>query len=80
MVPPPMNIAHRRDEQAVYHIRVSGLIDHEWSDWLGGLTVTPQSDGSTLLVGPVGDEPPLHCLLNKIPDPGLPLLYAKRAP
>jgi hypothetical protein len=68
----------RRDRQMVYEIRVEGVLDAEWSDWLGGLDVTPQPDGNTLLVGPLRDEAALHGLLNKIRDLGLPLLSVER--
>jgi hypothetical protein len=61
-------------EQAIYEIRVRGLLDQRWSGWLADLTVTPQADGTTLLVGPVRDQAALHGLLNKIRDMGLPLL------
>jgi hypothetical protein len=66
------------DEQAVYHITVRGIVDEQWSDWLAGLTITPQPDGSTLLVGPLRDQAALHGLLNKIRDMGLPLLSLER--
>jgi hypothetical protein len=66
------------DEQAVYQIRVRGIVDELWSDWLASLTITPQADGSTLLEGPVRDQAALHGLLNKIRDMGLPLLSVER--
>jgi hypothetical protein len=69
-----MDNVGRRDEQPVYQIRVQGVLNEQWSDWLAGLTITPQADGSTLLVGPVRDQAALHGLLNKIRDIGLPLL------
>ncbi len=64
----------REVDQAVYEIRVKGVLDEAWSDWLGGLTVTPLSQGETLLSGPVRDQAALHGLLIKIRDMGLPLL------
>jgi hypothetical protein len=68
----------RRDTQAVYEIRVEGVLDAEWSDWLAGLDVVAQVGGETLLVGPLRDEAALHGLLNKIRDLGLPLLSLER--
>jgi phage terminase large subunit-like protein len=73
-----MDNAQCRSEKAVYQIRVQGILDEQWSDWLAGLTITPQVDGSTLLVGPVRDQAALHGLLNKIRDMGLPLLSVER--
>ena len=58
----------------IYQIRLKGHLDHDWSDWLDGLTITHHADGTTCLVGPVADQAALHGLLNKIRDLGLPLL------
>jgi hypothetical protein len=68
----------KRDEEALYEIRVKGLLDEGWSDWLGGLDLTPLDSGDTLLTGPIRDQAALHGLLNKIRDLGLPLLYVER--
>lgn len=68
----------RHDGQMIYEIEVEGVLDAEWSDWLGGLEITPQDGGNTLLVGPLRDEAALHGLLNKIRDLGLPLLSLER--
>lgn len=65
-------------EQVVYRIRVRGVIDSTWSDWFDGLTVCPQANGDTLLIGPVRDQSALHGLLAKVRDLGLPLLSVKR--
>lgn len=60
--------------QEIYQIRVKGILDSKWSDWLGGLTVTPRPNGETILSGPVADQAALHGLLQKIRDMGLPLV------
>ena len=73
-----MSHLQRHDEQAIYQIRVRGVIDSGWSDWFDGLTICPQVDGTTLLTGPVRDQSALHGLLAKIRDLGLPLLSVKR--
>jgi len=73
-----MENERRHDRQAVYEVTVEGVLDAEWSDWLGGLEITPQADGNTLLVGPLRDEAALHGLLNKIRDLGLVLLSLER--
>ena len=66
------------DTQGVYQIRVKGNLDRKWSDWFGGLTITPQANDETLLAGPVADQAALHGLLAKIRDLGLPLLSCQR--
>jgi len=68
----------KHDEEAVYQIRVKGLLDEGWSDWLGGLAITLLDSGDTLLIGPVRDQSALHGILAKIRDLGLPLLSVKR--
>jgi hypothetical protein len=65
------------DKPGIYQIRVKGVLDEKWSNWFGGLTITPQDD-ETLLTGPVRDQAALHGLLAKVRDLGLPLLSVKR--
>jgi len=67
------------DKKGIYQIRVKGNLDQKWSNWFGGLTITPQADGITLLTGPVADQAALHGLLARIRNLGLPLLSIKRA-
>jgi hypothetical protein len=68
----------KHDNQAVYRIRVQGVLDESWSDWLDGLAIEPQARGETLLTGPIRDQAALHGLLNKIRDLRLPLLCVER--
>ena len=58
----------------VYQIRVRGQLGPQWTGWFGGLTVTPEANGDTLLTGPVVDQAALHGLLRRVRDLGLPLL------
>ena len=51
---------------AIYEIRVQGQIDESWSDWLGGLTITPQPCGETLLAGPIVDQAALNGILDRL--------------
>jgi hypothetical protein len=57
-----------------YEIRVKGHLDSRWAAWFDGLTLTHESDGTTLIHGPVADQAALHGLLQKIRDVGLPLV------
>ena len=61
-----------------YRIRVSGHLDDRWSDWLEGLAIQRQDDGTTVLVGPVVDQAALHGVIARIRDLGLPLLAVDR--
>jgi hypothetical protein len=61
-----------------YRIHVSGLIEQRWTDWLGGLVIHHQADGTTLLIGQVVDQAALHGVIARIRDLGLPLLAVDR--
>ena len=58
----------------VYQIRLKGHLGRQWTDWFGGLTITLEDNGDTLLTGPVVDQAALHGLLKKVRDLGVPLL------
>jgi hypothetical protein len=58
----------------IYQIRLQGELDPQWADWFGGMTVTLEEDGDTLLTGPVVDQAALHGLLKKVRDLGMPLV------
>jgi hypothetical protein len=62
----------------VYQIRIKGHLNTAWSGWLDGLTVIHEEDGTTLLTGPVVDQPALHGLLTRIRDLSLPLLSVQQ--
>ena len=57
-----------------YQIRIKGHLDEQWADWFGGLTITLEEDGYTLLTGPLVDQAALFGLLRKVSDLGMPLL------
>jgi len=61
-------------QPVVYRIRLKGHLGSQWTDWFGGLTITLEEDGDTLLTGPVVDQAALHGLLRKVRDLGMPLV------
>lgn len=61
-------------EPGYYEIRLKGHLDNRWAEWFGGLTLTLENNGDTLLTGPVADQAALHGLLRKVRDLGMPLL------
>jgi hypothetical protein len=63
-----------RQEAGGYEIRLKGHLDTRWAAWFDGLSLTHQSDGTTVIHGPVADQAALHGLLQKIRDIGLPLV------
>lgn len=62
----------------IYQIRINGHLGTEWTDWFGGLKVTQEDNGDTLLTGPVADQAALHGLLKKVRDLGMTLVSANR--
>jgi hypothetical protein len=54
-------------------IHVRGHIAKDWSDWLGGLTITNTQHGETVFSGAVRDQAALRGLLDTIADLGLQL-------
>jgi hypothetical protein len=62
----------------VYQIRLKGQLDSGWTDWFGGLTITLDENGDTLLTGSVVDQAALYGLLKKVRDVGMPLVSVNR--
>ncbi len=64
------------DEKAdiYYAIKVKGQLEEHWADWLGGLSITHDAQGNSLLKGAVPDQAALHGILAKIRDLGLSLI------
>ena len=69
-----LNLKADPSQPTVYQIRVKGHLGSQWADWFGGLTVTLEDSGETLLTGPVADQAALHGLLRKVRDLGMPLV------
>jgi hypothetical protein len=61
-----------------YEIRLKGHLASRWATWFDDMTLTTDTDGTTVLQGPVVDQAALHGLLNKLRDIGLPLLSVNR--
>ena len=70
--------ASEKAQPLVYQIRIEGHLGREWTDWFGGLTLTLEDNGDTLLTGPVIDQAALHGLLKKVRDLGMPLVSVNR--
>lgn len=61
-----------------YAIRVAGHLDPEWSEWLGGMSITHEEGGETCLEGVLPDEAALHGLMNQLWSLNLSLLMLQR--
>jgi hypothetical protein len=62
----------------LYEIRIKGHLDGKWAAWFGGLAITLDDNGDSLLTGQVVDQAALHGLLKKVRDLGMPLLSVNR--
>jgi hypothetical protein len=65
-------------EPEVYEIRTQGHLAPHRLRGFDGLTVTHQTNGETVLVGPISDQSALYGLLNWLHDLGAPLVSVRR--
>jgi hypothetical protein len=75
------NEPHPKSNQSqpiVYEIKVEGHLSGQWTDWFGGVTITLEENGDTLLTGPVADQAALFGLLKKVRDLGMQLVSVVR--
>jgi hypothetical protein len=77
-----MDSTHKHS-QMIYEIKVQGELDQSWETFFEGLTFTTghpagQSLPTTILVGPVIDQPALRGLLCKLWDLNLTLISVRR--
>jgi hypothetical protein len=63
-----------RPKARPYEIRFTGHLDARWAAWFDGLTVSHESDGTTVLSGPIADQAALHGVIQRVRDLGLPLV------
>lgn len=57
-----------------YQIKVAGHLDRHWEDWLGGLQITYDAQGNSLLTGVIPDQSALHGILLHIRNLGMKLV------
>ena len=65
-------------DPAVYRITIQGILDTNWSDYYGGMTIKPEGDPKhnvrTILMGKLPDQSALIGVLNSLHDIGYPIL------
>ncbi len=60
-----------------YQIKIKGMLDESWSDWLGEVELTNREEEGariTLIYSEVHDQSALFGILNRIRDLNLPLI------
>ncbi len=65
-------------EPAVYQIRIQGILDKNWSEYYGGMTIEhegdPKQSAMTILMGKLADQSALIGVLNSLHDIGYSIL------
>jgi hypothetical protein len=65
-------------DPAVYRIRIQGILDTNWSDYYGGMTIEhegdPKHNARTILRGKLADQSALIGVLNSLHDIGYSIL------
>lgn len=61
-------------EHGSYEIRLKGHLEARWAAWFNAVSLTHESDGTTVIRGAPVDQAALHGLLSKVRDLGLPLI------
>ena len=72
------NLEIEPGQPVIYQVRLKGHLGGQCADWFGGLTVTLEDNGETVVTGPVIDQAALHGLLRKVRDLGMPLVSVNR--
>ena len=74
------NGGSRDDERRRYAIRLDGHLHIRWRKWFDALSLTNESDGTTLILIDVADQAALQGVLHKLRDVGVPLISVTPAP
>jgi hypothetical protein len=64
----------RHPDAGQYEIRLKGHLDSRWAAWFDGLILTHDRDGTTVVSGPVADQPAPARPAEEVRDVGLPLI------
>src|SRR5205085_7629150 len=75
------NTIHLHEGRSPMHvsIRIKGHLDPSWQEWLEGLQIVHEADGTSLLLGTLTDQPALYGVLAKIGRLSLTLLSLERS-
>jgi hypothetical protein len=69
-------------EPAIYRICIQGILDEQWSEYCGRMTIEferdPHQHAVTILTGRLADQSALVGILNSLHDIGCPILSMER--
>ena len=68
----------RTDLENTYRIRIKGILDSSFADWLGEISLIPQENNETLLIGKFADQAALRGLLDQLWNLNFTILYLER--
>ena len=68
----------KRSPPTIYEIRFKGHLGDRWADRFEDMVFAHESDGTTLICGPLVDQAALHGVLNGIRDLGLELVSVQQ--
>jgi hypothetical protein len=71
---PFVTATSRIDDSERYEIRVEGHLDPRWAARFDGMSLTNESDSTSIIHGPVVDQAALHGPPRRLRDVGLPLV------
>ncbi len=55
-------------------MKVRGALGKDWSEWFGGLRLSHDENGDTLVVGQVDDDAAVYGMIARVRDLGMGLL------
>jgi hypothetical protein len=64
----------KENDPLIYEIKLKGHLDTNWAEWFYDMDIAHESDGTTILRGPLPDQVVLHSILNRIRDMNLTLI------
>ena len=65
-------------QPGAYEIRVEGHLDERWGDWVDGVEIRHDADGTSTLTAQLADQPALHGVLGRMRDLGIPVVSVCR--
>jgi hypothetical protein len=65
-------------QEITYHIRLKGGLNPSLAEWFENITIQPEENGETLLVGQFVDQPALRGLLEQLWNLNITVLSVER--